>query len=102
MNPPAKTLRPNAEIAIGGVRLGQALPLVLIAGPCQMESRDHAFEMAGRLREIAAGLGLGLIYKTSFDKANRTSLSGRRGVGLDRALPVFADLRTQFGIPVLT
>ena len=67
-----------------------------------MESRDHAFDMAGRLKEIAAGLRLGLIYKTSFDKANRTSLSGRRGVGLDRALPVFADLRTQLGIPVIT
>jgi len=74
----------------------------LIAGPCQMESRDHAFMIAGTLKELCAKLGLGLVYKSSFDKANRTSLSGKRGIGLDKALEVFADLKKEFGFPVLT
>jgi len=96
-------LEPNRVVDIGGgVRFGNALPLTLIAGPCQLESRDHAFDMAGALKEICARLGLGLVYKTSFDKANRTSLEGRRGVGLEGALRVFADLRSEFGLPVLT
>ncbi len=82
--------------------VGNDLPLVLIAGPCQMESRDHAFECASALVEMAASRGVGLIYKTSFDKANRTSVSGKRGLGLQRALSVFAELRDHFGIPVLT
>ena len=92
----------NQVVAVGGVRFGNVLPLALIAGPCQMESREHAFEMAGRLKEICAPLGVGLVYKTSFDKANRTSLAGRRGLGLEAALPVFADLRRELGLPVLT
>jgi 2-dehydro-3-deoxyphosphooctonate aldolase (KDO 8-P synthase) len=93
---------PNSVVTVGPVRLGNALPLALIAGPCQLESRDHAFEMAGTLKEICGRLGIGLIYKTSFDKANRTSLKGKRGVGLVGALPVFAEIREKFGLPVLT
>jgi len=84
------------------VVLGNDLPLVLIAGPCQMESRDHALECATALKEMATGLGIGLIYKSSFDKANRTSLSGKRGIGLDGALPVFAEIKAKLGLPVLT
>jgi 2-dehydro-3-deoxyphosphooctonate aldolase (KDO 8-P synthase) len=87
---------------VGGVAIGNDLPLVLIAGPCQLESRDHAFQVAGTLKDMAARLGLGLVYKTSFDKANRTSLAGRRGVGLDGALGIFADLRAKLDLPVLT
>ena len=82
--------------------LGNDLPLVLIAGPCQMESAAHAFECAAALKDMAAAAGIGLIYKSSFDKANRTSLSGQRGIGLDKALPVFAEIRERFGLPVLT
>ncbi|SER32263.1 2-dehydro-3-deoxyphosphooctonate aldolase (KDO 8-P synthase) [Faunimonas pinastri] len=92
----------NTTVTAGNVSFGNDLPLTLIAGPCQMESREHAFEMAGRLKEICGRVGIGLVYKTSFDKANRTSLSGRRGLGLESALPVFADLRKEFGFPVLT
>ncbi|MEZ5804648.1 MAG: 3-deoxy-8-phosphooctulonate synthase [Rhizobiaceae bacterium] len=93
---------PNATVSVGKVHFGNTAPLALIAGPCQLESRDHAFDMAGALKEMTGRLGMGLVYKTSFDKANRTSLSGRRGVGLDAALPVFADIREKFGLPVLT
>ena len=92
----------NAVVEVGPVRFGNALPLALIAGPCAMESRDHALEMAAALREIAGRLGLGLVYKSSFDKANRTSGGAARGIGLDRALPVFAEIRERFGLPVLT
>ena len=74
----------------------------LIAGPCQMETRDHAFMMAGKLVEICGKLGLGLVYKSSFDKANRTSLTGKRGIGLEKSLEVFADLKKEYGFPVLT
>src|SRR5579872_3458016 len=83
---------PNPIVAAGSVRFGNDLPLALIAGPCVLESRDHAFDMAGALKEISGRLGIGLVYKTSFDKANRTSAASARGVGLDGALPVFADL----------
>jgi 2-dehydro-3-deoxyphosphooctonate aldolase (KDO 8-P synthase) len=96
------TIEPNAHVRAGAVRFGNDLPFTLIAGPCQMESRDHAFDMAGALRDICERLGIGLVYKTSFDKANRTSLKGRRGVGLEGALPVFADIRREFALPVLT
>ncbi|MFD2233320.1 3-deoxy-8-phosphooctulonate synthase [Phaeospirillum tilakii] len=82
--------------------LGNDLPLVLIAGPCQIESRDHALECAEALKAMAAAAGIGLIYKSSFDKANRTSLAGRRGIGLDKALPIFAEIRGRLGLPVLT
>ncbi|MCW5718965.1 MAG: 3-deoxy-8-phosphooctulonate synthase, partial [Bauldia sp.] len=92
----------GTSVTIGPVRFGNVLPLALIAGPCQLESRQHAFDMAGALKEMAAAVGIGLVYKTSFDKANRTSMSGRRGVGLDAALPIFADLRRELGLPILT
>ena len=81
---------PNSKVTAGKVVFGNDLPLTLIAGPCQLESRQHAFDMAGALKELCAKLGIGLVYKTSYDKANRTSLTGRRGAGLDAALPVFA------------
>jgi 2-dehydro-3-deoxyphosphooctonate aldolase (KDO 8-P synthase) len=96
------TPAPNAHVKVGQAIFGNDLPLALIAGPCQMESRQHAFDMAGALRDICARLKIGLVYKTSFDKANRTSLKGKRGMGLGAALPVFADLRKEFGLPVLT
>ena len=92
----------NSIVTAGSVRFGNNLPLTLIAGPCQMESRDHAQMMAGRLKEIAARLGIGLVYKSSFDKANRTSLSGKRGLGLEKSLAVFEAIRKDFGLPVLT
>jgi 2-dehydro-3-deoxyphosphooctonate aldolase (KDO 8-P synthase) len=92
----------NAEVKAGNVTFGNHLPLTLIAGPCQMESRAHAFMMAGVLQEICSRLGIGLVYKTSFDKANRTSLTGKRGLGLEKSLTVFADIRSEFGLPVLT
>ncbi len=95
-------IRPNATVSVGNVAFANDAPFVLIAGPCQLESRDHAFDMAGRLKEITDRLGLGLVYKSSFDKANRTSIKGTRGAGLDAALPVFADLKREFGFPVLT
>ena len=86
----------------GAVRFGAELPLALIAGPCQLESRAHALEMAGVLKEIAQKLGIGLVFKTSFDKANRTSGAGARGIGLKEALPIFAEIRERLGLPVLT
>lgn len=92
----------NARVKVGEAMFGNDLPLTLIAGPCQMESREHAFMMAGRLKEIATGFGIGLVYKSSFDKANRTSLAGKRGLGLDKSLAVFADLKKELGLPVLT
>ena len=94
--------QPNTTVTVANVRFDNSAPLALIAGPCQLESRQHAFDMAGSLKEIAGKLGIGLVYKTSYDKANRTSLSGKRGAGLDAALPVFDDLRKEFSLPVLT
>jgi 2-dehydro-3-deoxyphosphooctonate aldolase (KDO 8-P synthase) len=93
---------PNPIVMAGNVAFDNAAPLALIAGPCQLESRQHAFDMAGALKEICAGLGIGLVYKTSYDKANRTSLSGTRGAGLEAAMPIFDDLRREFGLPILT
>ncbi len=92
----------NAIVRARDVSFGNALPLSLIAGPCQMESRDHAFMMAGRLKEICQKLGLGLVYKSSFDKANRTSLGGRRGMGLEKSLAVFEAIGKELNLPVLT
>ncbi len=97
-----QSLTPNSTVAVGAVRFGNALPLTLIAGPCQLESRAHALEMATALKEIAGRLGIGLVYKTSFDKANRTSASAARGIGLEAALPIFAEIRDTLGVPVLT
>jgi len=93
---------PSSEVAVGGVRFGNRLPLALIAGPCALESRAHALEMASALKEIAARAGVGLVYKTSFDKANRTSAKSARGLGLDQALAIFAEIRAGLGLPVLT
>jgi 2-dehydro-3-deoxyphosphooctonate aldolase (KDO 8-P synthase) len=95
-------LHPNAHVAAGNVTFGNDLPLALIAGPCQLESRDHAFMMADALKKMATKLGIGLIYKTSYDKANRTSLKGKRGLGLEKSLEIFADIKSEFGLPVLT
>ncbi|MFG1288392.1 3-deoxy-8-phosphooctulonate synthase [Xanthobacter versatilis] len=102
--PPATTPQPIVEVGedVDLVRIGNGLPLALIAGPCQMESRAHALEVAAALKEIAQRRGIGLIFKTSFDKANRTSLSAQRGLGLEAALPVFAEIRESLGLPVLT
>ncbi len=97
-----QSLKPNSVIEVGGVRFGNDLPLALIAGPCQLESRAHALEMASALKEIATRIGIGLVFKTSFDKANRTSASAARGVGLEAALPVFAEIRDTLKLPVLT
>ena len=93
---------PNPVVAVGSIRFGNKLPLALIAGPCALESRNHAFEMACALKDIADGLGIGLVYKTSFDKANRTSARSKRGIGLEQALPIFAEIRARLGVPVLT
>ena len=97
---------PNAVIQLGPeggrVEIGNARKLSIIAGPCQLESRAHAFDMAGALKEACAKAGVGLIYKTSFDKANRTSANSERGLGLERALPIFAEIRAKFGLPILT
>src|SRR5881394_2539386 len=95
-------MSPNPIVTVGSVRFGNGLPLALISGPCALESRAHALEMATALKEIAGRLGVGLVYKTSFDKANRTSLSGKRGIGLDAALAVFAEIRETLGLPVVT
>ncbi len=95
-------LKPNPRVAAGNVTFANDQPIAVLAGPCQMESRQHALEMASALKEIAARLGFGLVYKTSFDKANRTSLSGQRGIGFDKALPVFAEIRESLGLPVVT
>src|ERR1700744_4318 len=93
---------PNTVVKVGAVEIGNALKLSIIAGPCQLASREHAFEMASALKEMAAKAGVGLIYKSSFDKANRSSASGTRGLGLDKSLQIFADLRSELGVPVLT
>ncbi len=96
------TLVAPRHVPVGNLTLGNDLPLVLIAGPCQMESRAHALETASALREMCRAAGIGLIYKTSFDKANRTSVTTARGIGLDGALAVFGEIRDSLGIPVLT
>jgi 2-dehydro-3-deoxyphosphooctonate aldolase (KDO 8-P synthase) len=95
-------MQPNSHVKVGTATFGNDLPITLIAGPCQLESRTHAFDMAGLLIEITKRLGIGLVYKTSFDKANRTSLKATRGVGFDKALGIFADLRSKLGVPMLT
>ncbi len=95
-------MKPNPRVRVGETVFANDAPFSLIAGPCQMESRQHAFDMAGKLKELTGELGLGFVFKTSFDKANRTSLSGKRGMGLEAALPVFADVRKELALPVLT
>lgn len=95
-------MKPNSIVAAGNVQFSNHGRLSLIAGPCQMESRDHAFMMAGRLKEICSRLDIGLVYKSSFDKANRTSLNGKRGMGLEKSFAVFSDIRQHFNLPVIT
>src|SRR6202140_735088 len=97
-----KTPPPNPIVAAGAVRFGNDLPFALIAGPCVLESRAHALEMAAALKEITTRLGIDFVYKTSFDKANRTSAASARGLGLKAALPIFAEIRLSLGVPVLT
>jgi len=94
--------KPNSTVTIGAVRFGNDLPVSLIAGPCALESKAHALEMASALKEIAARAGIGFVYKTSFDKANRTSARSARGLGLDQALPIFSEIRDKLKVPVLT
>jgi 2-dehydro-3-deoxyphosphooctonate aldolase (KDO 8-P synthase) len=93
---------PAATVSVGKAKFGNDLPFAVMAGPCVLESREHALEMASALREIADRLGLGLVYKSSFDKANRTSAGSARGLGLKEALPIFADVRETTGLPVVT
>lgn len=92
----------NSTVTIGNVSFSNRSPLALIAGPCQMESRAHALETASALKEITSKLGIGLVYKSSFDKANRTSANAQRGIGLEASLPIFAEIRETFGLPTLT
>jgi 2-dehydro-3-deoxyphosphooctonate aldolase (KDO 8-P synthase) len=94
--------KPNATVAVGSVRFGNDLPLAVIAGPCALESKAHALEMAAALKEIAGRAGIGLVYKTSFDKANRTSAKSARGLGLEPALPILSEIRDKLKMPVLT
>jgi 2-dehydro-3-deoxyphosphooctonate aldolase (KDO 8-P synthase) len=93
---------PNPVVKIGNINVSNRLPLVLFAGPCQLESRTHALEMAAALKEIADKLRIGIVYKTSFDKANRTSAGAARGIGLKAALPIFAEIRETFGLSTVT
>lgn len=97
---------PNSTVTVGEgkhqVSFSNAGRFSLICGPCQMESREHAFMMAGGIKEICDKLGIGLVYKSSFDKANRTSLNAGRGIGIEKGLEVFADLKKEFGFPVIT
>ena len=93
---------PNGTVTIGNVQFGNHRPIGVFAGPCQLESRGHALEIASALKEICSKLGVGLVYKSSFDKANRTSLSSKRGVGLDASLAIFAEIRERLGLPVVT
>ncbi len=90
------------HITLPNIKIGNDLPFVLLAGPCQIESRDHTFDMAGQLKEMTAKLGISLIYKSSYDKANRTSLSGKRGIGIEKGLEIMADVKKELGCPVLT
>jgi 2-dehydro-3-deoxyphosphooctonate aldolase (KDO 8-P synthase) len=97
-----ESLKPNARVLIGNIAVANDAPIIVFAGPCQMESRAHALEMATALKEIAEKLGFGVVFKASFDKANRTSLSGKRGMGLEGAVPVFAEIRETLGLPIVT
>ncbi|MEJ8573174.1 3-deoxy-8-phosphooctulonate synthase [Microbaculum marinum] len=94
--------RTNSTVSVGSATFGNDRPLCLIAGPCQMEGRQHALETAQALKELAGRLGIGLVYKSSYDKANRTSAAGARGIGLEASLPIFAEIRETTGLPVLT
>ncbi len=90
------------QITLQNFKIGNDLPFVLLAGPCQIESRDHAFDIAGSLKETTTALGIPFVYKSSYDKANRTSLKGKRGIGMEQGLEVLADVKKEFGCPVIT
>lgn len=94
--------QPNTEVRVGSVAFSNASAFSLIAGPCQMESRAHALECAAAIKEITDGLGISVVFKASYDKANRTSLNGQRGVGMTEAMPIFAEIKETLGMPVLT
>ena len=89
-------------VSVGSVTFSNSAPFSLLAGPCVLESRQHAFDMAGKIKEVCGKLGIGVVYKTSFDKANRSAITSERGVGLEKALEVFADIKKEFGMPVMT
>lgn len=95
-------MQPNDRVSIGEIKVGNDLPMIVFAGPCQVESREHGLEMAAALREISERTGIAIVFKASFDKANRTSLSGRRGLGLEATLPIFDEIRSSAGLPVVT
>jgi 2-dehydro-3-deoxyphosphooctonate aldolase (KDO 8-P synthase) len=95
-------MKMNSKVKVGAVVFDNAAPFSLIAGPCQLESRDHAFMIAEQLKSMCGTLGIGLVFKASFDKANRTSLRGKRGMGLEASLGVFEEVRSKLGLPVLT
>ena len=95
-------MKANPKVNVGNVVFDQSKPFSLIAGPCQLEGRQHAFDMAGKLKEMCSKAGIGLVYKSSFDKANRTSLSSTRGIGLEASLEIFVDLKAEYNIPTLT
>ena len=92
----------SKTVKCGKLRISNSAPFTLIAGPCQLENEKHALEVANKLKEITQKLNIGLIYKTSFDKANRTSLRGKRGTGLEKSLPIFDKIKKDVDIPVLT
>ena len=92
----------NHKVKCSNFEIANNKPFTLIAGPCQLESEDHALKISTELKKITKELGINLIYKTSFDKANRTSLKGKRGLGLDKSLPIFDKIRKEIGVPVLT
>src|SRR4029078_13519948 len=96
-----ESLQPNPRVAIGGIEVANDAPLMMFAGPCQMEAHAQGLKMAQALKETAAKLGFGLVYKSSFDKANRTSLSGKRGIGLEASLPIFAEIRETLWLPIV-
>jgi 2-dehydro-3-deoxyphosphooctonate aldolase (KDO 8-P synthase) len=93
---------PNAIVRVGKIEIGNARKLSVVAGPCALESRQHALEMAAALKEVMTKLGIGFIFKTSFDKANRSSMSGPRGIGLSNSLPIFAEVKEKYGLPIIT
>lgn len=95
-------MQANSTVTVGSATFDQTKPFSLIAGPCQLEGRQHAFDMAGALTEMCAKAGIGLVYKSSYDKANRTSIASTRGIGLDASLEIFSDLRKEYGMPTLT
>lgn len=90
------------HITLQNFKFGNDLPFVLLAGPCQIESRDHTFDIAGALKEMTGKLGIPFVYKSSYDKANRTSIAGKRGIGMEKGLQILSDVKKEFGCPVLT